>query len=96
MRYPCTSCGLCCQNVSDVSELQELSGEGGACIHLDERNECSIYDERPLLCRIDESYNAGLFPQFTLREFYEVNANACNKLQKNNNIDHKYIVIIKD
>jgi Fe-S-cluster containining protein len=96
MDYPCSSCGLCCQHVGDIPQLQELSGKEGACIHLSESNECSIYNERPLLCRIDEAYNSGLFSEYTLKEFYKFNASVCNDLQEKNNTEIKYRVIIKD
>ncbi|WP_086237790.1 YkgJ family cysteine cluster protein [Campylobacter porcelli] len=41
-------------------------------------NKCKIYDNRPLICRIDEMY--GLFNKIWSREkFYSINAKACNE-----------------
>lgn len=59
-------CGACChldpEERPDLSEYLtseplelylSLVGEGGWCIHFDHKNkECSIYDQRPLFCRV--------------------------------------------
>ena len=36
--FPCTSCGLCCQNISTVVELKEFDLGNGVCKHLDTLN----------------------------------------------------------
>ncbi|WQZ86776.1 YkgJ family cysteine cluster protein [Helicobacter pylori] len=54
-RFPCTSCGLCCKNITGIIELIEFDAGNGVCKFLDlETNLCKIYESRPLICRIDE------------------------------------------
>lgn len=45
-------------------------------------NDCSIYENRPLLCRIDESYDSIFSFFMTREEFYYINKKACKKLQE--------------
>ena len=56
--FPCTNCGLCCQNISSVYELKEFDLGNGICKYFDNMsNNCSIYDIRPNICRIDKMYD---------------------------------------
>lgn len=80
--FPCNSCGLCCQNISEVEELQKYDNGNGVCIHLDENHQCRIYDKRPLICRIDLMFDKVYFQHFTKDEYYYHNALACRKLQE--------------
>ena len=55
--FPCTSCGLCCQNISTVNELKEFDLGNGICKHFNiNDNSCNIYETRPNICRIDKMY----------------------------------------
>ena len=45
-------------------------------------NQCSIYDTRPLLCRIDESYERFFIDKMTREEFYQANLRVCIQLKK--------------
>lgn len=79
--FKCSQCGECCRNL-DKSELyKELDRGDGVCIYL-EGNNCSIYDERPLLCRVDESYYSYFKEQYSLNEYYRLNYEACNRLKR--------------
>ena len=53
----------------------------GKCRYL-EGNLCSIYEERPLFCRVDESYDALFSGQMERGDFYQLNMNMCKKLQE--------------
>lgn len=45
----CGSCTLCCK----VMEVPELEKDAGAwCTHCDKRNGCTVYDARPISCRV--------------------------------------------
>ena len=44
-------------------------------------NLCSIYDNRPLLCRIDDSYDIYFKDRYTKEEYYKLNYEVCKKLQ---------------
>jgi uncharacterized protein len=81
--FPCTSCGACCKSIKGIPFLEEFDRGDGVCKHLDlETNRCLIYEERPLLCQIDRAYEAIFSTQLTLEEYYSLNRNACNELQK--------------
>jgi len=55
-RWACQQCGKCCHVTPDNRELMaSLIGEpkeDGSCRHLTKNNLCSIYNERPLICRL--------------------------------------------
>ena len=60
---------------------KELDRGDGVCVYLD-GNLCSIYENRPLLCRIDESYDAYFKEKYSKEDYYQLNYNACEKLQE--------------
>ena len=46
--FPCTGCGLCCQNITNIEELKEYDLGNGVCKYFDSiSNKCKIYDDRP-------------------------------------------------
>lgn len=78
--FPCDQCGECCRNLQ-LSELySELDRGDGVCRYL-VGNLCSIYPFRPLLCRIDESYDYFFKDSMTREEFYRANLQVCSKLK---------------
>ena len=79
--FKCTCCGMCCRNLDKSDVYKDLDRGDGTCKYLD-GNKCSIYDERPLLCRIDESYEVYFKKHYSLKEYYELNYSVCKKLQK--------------
>ncbi|GAA8060583.1 YkgJ family cysteine cluster protein [Helicobacter pylori] len=94
-RFPCTSCWLCCKNITGVAELIEFDAGNGVCKFLDsETNLCKIYESRPLICRVDEAHKK-LYSHIQLKEFYAKNAEVCNALQEANHMDKSFRVILK-
>lgn len=80
--FPCTQCGLCCQNLHRNPLYQDLDRGDGTCRHYDEQTRlCRVYEERPLLCRIDATYEALFAAQMERDAFYKLNLAACQKLQ---------------
>ena len=80
MMFKCSQCGECCRHL-DRSELyRELDRGDGVCRYL-KGNLCSIYENRPLLCRIDESYDKFFSEIYTRDEYYRLNEQACKILQ---------------
>ncbi|MBQ8614511.1 MAG: YkgJ family cysteine cluster protein [Ruminiclostridium sp.] len=79
--FNCDMCGKCCQNLRLSPLYAELDDGTGKCRYL-EGNLCSIYETRPLLCRIDESYDAFFKGKMTKEEYYRLNYEACEKLKK--------------
>lgn len=79
--FPCTACGKCCKNVDKSAETAFLDRGDGTCKHFDEKtNLCSIYESRPLVCRVDQYYKTYLSQVYTWEEFVKMNIEICNRL----------------
>ena len=98
--FPCTSCGLCCKqigliltNKTQLPEFQQFllskfpykALEDGSCEMLDSDNQCSVYNDRPLLC------NAKLL-SISMHIPYEVIAQNCNDLIDKYGLDESFKV----
>ena len=95
--FPCSGCGLCCQNISSVEELKEFDLGNGVCKYFDTENKgCKIYDNRPNICKIDTMFDLEYHLYFSKKEFYLENAKACNKLQEMANTDLFYRIKIEE
>lgn len=81
MMFKCDKCGECCRNLNKSELYKELNRGDGTCVYLKD-NICSIYEERPLLCRIDECFQIYFKSQYSLEEYYDLNYKVCRKLQK--------------
>ncbi len=89
--FSCTKCGICCQNISQISELKNYDLGDGTCKYFNILSqECDIYDTRPTVCSIDKMYEVLYAKHFTKQEFYSLNSKACNLMQEENGIDTKY------
>lgn len=79
MSYPCSRCGECCRNLDKSNLYDELNRGDGTCKFLLD-DLCSIYEDRPIICRIDDSYK--FFKSLmTVDEYYQKNMEVCKKLQ---------------
>lgn len=76
----CDKCGECCRNLNKSPIYDNLHDGSGVCKYL-EGNICSIYDERPILCRVNESYNIFFKDAMTLDKYYKLNYEFCMKLK---------------
>lgn len=79
--FQCSMCGECCKNLSSSDLYKELDRGDGVCKYLN-GTLCSIYENRPLPCRIDESYEMYFKEKYSKEEYYQLNYNACKKLQE--------------
>lgn len=79
--FVCDKCGACCRNLNRSPLYAELDKGNGVCRHL-VGNLCSIYEDRPLLCRVDESYEAFFKDYMTREEFYRMNYACCKMLKE--------------
>ena len=80
--FPCSRCGACCANLNNFYGLySELDDGTGACIHLDKiTNLCTIYDNRPKKCKIDEAFE--LFSShISYDEYIALTKNMCEYLR---------------
>lgn len=82
MSFNCDQCGLCCKSLHDSEMYKDLNRGDGVCKHYDEvTNLCSIYDKRPLKCRIDDMYEKKFKQLLTLEQYYELNYEGCKTLK---------------
>ena len=81
MMFICDKCGECCRNLSLSDMYADLDRGDGICKYLD-GNLCSIHEERPLKCRIDESYAAFFADSMPIDEYYRLNYLSCNILKQ--------------
>lgn len=82
--FKCSMCGKCCRELKGIELYKELDRGDGICKYL-ENNKCSIYEKRPLLCRVDESYEKYFSEIYTLDEYYKLNYKVCESLKKEEN-----------
>ncbi|WP_083225168.1 YkgJ family cysteine cluster protein [Clostridium tyrobutyricum] len=79
--FKCDKCGQCCKNLDKSSVYAELHNGDGICKYLD-GNLCSIYSTRPILCRVDESYELYFKNIMTRDKYEELNQEVCIILKK--------------
>lgn len=78
--FLCDQCGKCCEKVYTSEIYRYLADDTGRCKYLKD-NLCSIYENRPLICRVDEMYESYYKEVMTLEEFYTLNYKACDVLK---------------
>ncbi len=94
--YPCSGCGLCCQHIGNIEQLKEFDLGNGVCKHYDSATKkCSIYEDRPTICRVDAMFEKVYKKSYSKLEFYRLNAEVCNRLQENFGVDSSYRVKIE-
>jgi len=93
--FPCSGCGLCCQNISNIIELNHFDLGTGVCKYFNiQNNSCNIYEDRPDICRIDKMFDIKYNNFFTKKDFYIKNATACNSLQDKYKMNESYRINI--
>lgn len=79
--FPCTSCGKCCRRVNLSEHTAYLDRGDGVCRHFnDDTNLCLIYDDRPLICQIENYYKKHLAEHIAWDNFVRLNLEICKKL----------------
>ena len=78
--FKCDKCGKCCRNLNKSSIYINLHNGNGICRYLN-GNECSIYDKRPLVCRVDESYNVYFKDKIDYSSYLQLNYESCQILK---------------
>lgn len=81
--FTCSCCGACCQQL-DVfgKEYKWLDSGNGTCVYFDAKtNLCSVYEIRPLICRVDFGYSL-YFSDISYDEYLRLTDIACKMLQK--------------
>lgn len=77
--FKCNKCGICCAHIGGVDVYKDLDRGDGVCKFL-KGNLCSIYEQRPLLCRVDESWEKIFSSEMSRKDFYALNYEGCNAL----------------
>lgn len=79
--FPCNRCGECCKQVGSADETRFLDRGDGTCRYFDDAaNACSIYDQRPLVCRVDAYYATHYVHLVSWDDFVEANLRVCAAL----------------
>lgn len=79
-RFNCDKCGECCKHIDQVPLLNDYDIGNGRCKYLTDDNLCSIYDQRPNVCRGTYMYR-NYFSHMSVDEFYKMTEDLCNKLK---------------
>ncbi len=79
--FKCDKCGQCCRNLDKSLIYGHLHNGDGICRFLN-GNLCSIFETRPLICRIDESYEAFFKEQMSYEEYIQLNYECCKILKR--------------
>ena len=79
--FKCDKCGQCCRNLDKSTIYEHLHNGDGICRFLN-GNLCSIYETRPLICRIDESYDMFFKEHMNYEEYLQYNYECCEILKK--------------
>ena len=80
--FPCNSCGQCCKRIANSEHLSQFDRGDGICKFLNiSSNLCTIYDERPIFCRIEDYYEKYLKQKMSWEQFTQMNVDICVKFQ---------------
>lgn len=80
MMFSCDKCGECCRNLDKSPVYDDLHNGNGVCRYL-QGNMCSIYNERPLVCRIDESYEVFFKDEMSYEDYLQLTYKCCEILK---------------
>lgn len=79
--FPCNGCGKCCRLVDRSHETAWLDRGDGTCRNFDENaRSCMIYEQRPLVCRVQDYYVAHLATRIKWDDFVKLNVDICSHL----------------
>ncbi|KHM51450.1 hypothetical protein NZ47_10510 [Anaerovibrio lipolyticus] len=81
--FPCSRCGNCCKSIGKTIWGKAMALEDGSCKWLNtETNLCTIYNNRPTMCNVDECYEKFYITEMSRDDFYQLNKQVCHMLQK--------------
>lgn len=80
--FMCDRCGLCCQNLDRSPLYASLHDGNGICRYYDrETHLCTIYDHRPVICNIKQSY-IEMKLEIPYEDYLLLNYEACKALKE--------------
>ncbi|MBY0453397.1 MAG: YkgJ family cysteine cluster protein [Burkholderiaceae bacterium] len=81
-KFPCNQCGICCQRVHWAEETKFLDRGDGVCKHYAQDSKlCTIYAQRPEICRVDRQYILHYENKYDWNEFVALNLQVCAALE---------------
>lgn len=81
--FECDCCGLCCMHLDMSLLYSDLDRGDGICIYLDCKSHlCTIYEDTPIKCNIDATYDLFFREKMSKEEFYQLNYQVCMQLKK--------------
>lgn len=89
-KFDCSCCGACCRHLDIIPNFPypSIIGKNGICIYLNQdTNLCTIYDTRPLICRVDEQYDLNINNvknTMSRSEYYKLQHEICKILNDDN------------
>ena len=72
---------MCCRNLDKSPIYSDMHNGDGICFFLS-NNKCSIYKDRTLICRIDESYEVFFKNEMSYEDYLQHNYDCCEILKK--------------
>lgn len=95
IKFKCTSCGACCRRAGLLGLMPQR--EDGACINLDDNNQCMIYETRPDVCRVDvmAEINRHEMNMSTV-DYFKLSNTICNQWIKEDRMENSYLINIGD
>lgn len=82
MSFECDKCGACCRCAEGISKSPNLDRGDGVCRYLNNDNTCSIYEERPDICRVDDMYEQYFSDVYSREEYYKITHECCKLLKQ--------------
>jgi Fe-S-cluster containining protein len=79
----CEACGAqCCRNWNIYQFDPTMVDKYGVCIYLNqETNKCTIYDTRPVFCRVHDYYVERMSSKMSFEEYMRSSYVGCKVLQ---------------
>jgi Fe-S-cluster containining protein len=94
--FQCSSCGACCRRVREMGDFDLPINEDGSCSELSPEGKCNIYETRPVVCRVEESYyrlnTEGKKVYKTKLDWYKKNSKICNDWIKEDGLDNSFLI----
>jgi Fe-S-cluster containining protein len=89
--FNCSKCGACCRLAGAIVESLEVDfpydfKDDGTCEKYDETIGCTVYNERPDICRTKDHIGTGLSEE----DYDKRRASACNTMMKILEIDESF------
>ncbi len=79
--FKCQQCGACCKHLNKIHMLSSYDRGDGICKFLRNDNKCSIYNNRPLVCRGEYIYHK-YYEGMDVIAYYDMLYDLCNKIRR--------------